>query len=110
MTHIFDVKSIAAASMVTGALLLGPVMAASEPVVGDVLGTKEIEIRKALEDQGYVVEEFEVEDGEIEVEVALNGQEFEIEIDPATGAVLEIEAEDDDDDDDDDDHDEKSEG
>lgn len=97
MTHIFDIKNVALASVFAGALLLGPAIAASAPTVGDVLGTDEATIRTTLEAQGYVVDEFENEDGEIEVEVALNETEMEIKIDAETGAVLEIESDDDDD-------------
>lgn len=102
MTHIFDVKNAALASAFVGALLLGPALAASEPAVGDVLGSDEATIRTSLEAQGYVVDEFENEDGEIEVEVAMNDKEMEIKIDAETGAVLEIESDDDDDTEDDD--------
>lgn len=94
MTHVFDVKNVALASIFAGALLLGPALAASEPAVGDVLGTDEATIRTTLEAQGYVVDEFESEDGEIEVEVAMNETEMEIKIDAETGAILEIESDD----------------
>ncbi|MFK8036081.1 MAG: PepSY domain-containing protein [Hyphomicrobiales bacterium] len=95
MTHIFDVKNVALASAFAGALLLAPALAASAPVVGDVLGTDEATIRTSLEAQGYVIDEFEKEDGEIEVEVAMNDTELEIKIDAETGAVLEIDSDDD---------------
>ncbi|MEP0518768.1 MAG: PepSY domain-containing protein [Hyphomicrobiales bacterium] len=99
MTQIFDIKRAAFASAFAGAVLLGPAIAVTAPAVGDVLGTDEASIRSALEAQGYVVDEFEIEDGEIEVEVAMNDIEMEIEINAETGAIVEIETDDNEDDD-----------
>lgn len=70
-------------------------------MAGDVIGTDEAQIRSALESNGYIVNEIEREDDEIEVEAHLDGQEFEIELSATTGTVLEIELEDDEDGDDD---------
>lgn len=79
-----------------------PAMAFSAVTAGDTMPTSEAEIRAALEEQGYTVQEFEVEDGEIEVEYLADGQLFEMSIAAATGIVTEIDLEDEDDDEDDD--------
>lgn len=77
-----------------GASLIAlPLTASAELSVGDTLGKTEAEIRASLESVGYVVEEIEIEDGEIEAEIVLNGFEFEIDIDPITGKVVELEQE-----------------
>lgn len=94
-------KSILALAL-TGALI-SPLAAQAEVSVGDILGTSETAIITALEAQGYTIEEIEAEDGEIEVDVMLNGQEMEIEIAADTGAITEVDIEDNDSDDDDDD-------
>ncbi len=93
----------AALGLVTIAL---PGLALAAVSVGDQLGTTEAEIRAALTAQGYEITEFEIEDDEIEVEAAFNGEMLELEIAPDTGLVIEIEAEDDDDEDEDEDEDE----
>ncbi len=87
----------------TAAILaaLIPAGAYANFTVGDTLGTDLQEISAQLEAQGYKVLEIEQEDGEIEVEYMVGGQEYELEIDVATGVVVEIELEDEDDDDDD---------
>lgn len=87
------------------ATLLIPGAALAQINVGDDLGTSETAIRAALEAQAYIIEEFEVEDGEIEVEATLEGQTFEFEISPETGLVLAAYLEDEDDEDDDEDDD-----
>jgi len=61
--------------------------------LGDKLGTTEDDIRTALTSQGYTVEEIEIEDGEIEAEVSLDGQEMEVVVDSKSGLVLEMELE-----------------
>lgn len=94
MSNILNLKTVLALSAIAGALLLAPAFAASEPAVGDVLGTVEADIRTALEARGYTVEEIEFEDDEIEVEIAMNDVELELEIDPETGAIVEIETDD----------------
>lgn len=71
--------------------------------VGDTLGTTEDEIRAALTAEGYTVEEFETEDGELEAEVTLDGKQMEVVVDAKSGAILEIEMEDADGDDEKDD-------
>ena len=68
--------------------------------VGDTVGTDVEEIRSKLEAEGYTVTEIEIEDGEIEVEYVVDGQEYEITMSGETGQVLEVELEDDDEDDD----------
>jgi uncharacterized membrane protein YkoI len=82
----------------TGILLgLIPVAAFANFAVGDTVGTDIDEIRAKFEAQGYTVTEIEVEDGEIEVEYVLDGQEFEVTLAADTGEVLEVELEEDDD-------------
>ncbi len=77
-------------------LLIGaPALAMANISVGDTVGTDEAEIRAVVEAQGYKVTEFEIEDGEIEVEVLLDGVETELVVDMTTGIVTEIELEDD---------------
>lgn len=71
--------------------------------IGDVLGVDAAAVRSALEAQGYVIEEIETDDDEIEVDAMLDGVEWEIEVSAADGSVLEIEREDSEQDDDDDD-------
>lgn len=88
--------TLLAALMIPGAAIA----AVSE---GDMLGTTEADVQAALEAQGYVVTEIELENDEIEAEVTLDGAAFEIEVAVATGMVLEIEADDDIDEDGDDD-------
>ena len=83
----------------TAGLISLPALALAASSVGDVVGTSEADIRANLESQGYIVQEIEFEDGEIEVEALLDGQEVELELSRNTGAVIEIEAEDEDDDD-----------
>ena len=77
------------------ALSATPILAAI--TTGTVIGTTEPVIRAALESDGYVVQSFEIEDDEIEVETLFDGVEVEIELSAVTGAVVEIEVEDDDD-------------
>lgn len=77
-------------------LLIGaPALAMANISVGDTVGTDEAEIRAVVEAQGYTVSEIEIEDGEIEVEVLLDGVETELVVDMTTGIVTEIELEDD---------------
>ena len=87
---------------VTG-LLASTGFALAAVTVGDTLGTTEDEIRAALTDQGYAVEEIETEDGEIEAEVSLDGKEMEVVVDAKSGLILEMELEDQDEDGDKDD-------
>ena len=79
---------------------LAPVAAIAAFAVGDTVGTDVEEIRSKLEAEGYTVTEIEIEDGEIEVEYVVDGQEYEITMSGETGQVLEVELEDDDEDDD----------
>lgn len=72
-------------------LLLSPVAASAAVSKGDVLGTNEQDIRAALEQRGYTVQEIELEDGVIEAEFIAQGTEMEIEVDKVTGQVLEVE-------------------
>jgi len=77
-------------------LLIGaPALAMANISVGDTVGTDEAEIRAVVEALGYTVTEIEIEDGEIEVEVLLDGVETELVVDMTTGIVTEIELEDD---------------
>ncbi|QMU56937.1 MAG: PepSY domain-containing protein [Boseongicola sp.] len=94
--------------MISAAALtvLIPAAAFANFSVGDTLGTDLEEIRAKFEAQGYTVTEIEAEDGEIEVEYLMDGQEYEVTIASDTGTVVEIEAEDGDDDDDGEDDDE----
>ncbi|MEP1206213.1 MAG: PepSY domain-containing protein [Rhizobiaceae bacterium] len=91
------------ALMATATLV--PTIALAGVTLGDSVGTSEAEIRASLEKQGYTIEEFEREDGEIEVEVTLDGKPLEIEISPEDGTVISMEVDDDDGDDDNDDDD-----
>ena len=72
-------------------LALIPAIALAELAEGDQIGTTQDEITAQLVSQGYEVKEIELEDDEFEVEVVLNGQEFEIEIDAKAGTNSEIE-------------------
>ncbi len=86
-------------SLIPAAVLaaLIPVGAFANFAIGDSVGTNTDEIRAKFEAQGYTVTEIEVEDGEIEVEYTVDGQEYEVTIAEATGVVTEVELEDDDD-------------
>lgn len=87
-------SKIAIAGATAGFILAGIAAASAAVAVGDTLGTTEAVITTALEAQGYVVEEIETEDGNMEVEVVLDGTELEIVIDGQSGTVLETEIED----------------
>lgn len=100
-------KSTAASLATTTLLLAGAGAAFAAVTVGDQLGTSEEAIRAALTAEGYTVEEFEAEKGELEAEVTKDGQEMEIVIDATSGIILELELEDESDDDEDDDKDDK---
>lgn len=78
------------------AALVLPGVALAQISEGDTLGKSEATIRSALESQGYAVTDFEIEDGEIEVEAMYEGKAYEFEVSPETGIVLEIELDDDD--------------
>lgn len=71
-------------------LLLSPAVASASVSKGDVLGTSEMEVRAALEKQGYTVTEIEIEGGVIEAEYIAQGTEMEIEVDTTTGQVLDV--------------------
>ena len=75
-------------------LLIAPAIAFADVSPGDVIGTADQDIRANLEAAGYTVLEVEREDGELEAEVLIDGQEFEIGIAPETGEVIEIEPDD----------------
>lgn len=83
------------------AALLAPAAAFAGLDVGQSLGTTEADVRTALTSMGYEVQEIEIEDGEIEAEVTLDGVAYEVEVAMDTGLVLEIEVDDDGDSDDD---------
>lgn len=88
-----NLKMLTLAGLITAA----PALALANIGVGDTLGTDEAAIRSALEAQGYVVEEIEFEDGEIEVELSKDGVETELVLTGVDGTVTAIEAEEDDD-------------
>ena len=88
---------------VVAAAFLVPGLALAQANIGDNLGTNEADIRAALEAKGFVIEEFEMDDKEIEVEASLDGMPYEIEVSNETGMVIEVALDDDDDDSDDDD-------
>lgn len=80
----------------TTAIVSLPALGYAAVSVGETLGTSEAEIRANLEAAGYTVTEFERENGEIEVEVMIDGVEQEIVVAANSGKILEIELEDDD--------------
>ncbi|WP_171097907.1 PepSY domain-containing protein [Ruegeria sp. HKCCD7255] len=80
-----------------GLIAAVPALALANVGLGDKLGTDEAEIRAALEAQGYVIEEIELEDGEIEVELSKDGVETELVLSETEGVVTAIELEQDDD-------------
>ena len=91
-------------TMIKPALLAGlmiPATAFAGLELGQTIGTAEAEIEAALTGMGYTVEEVEIEDGEIEAEVTLDGVAYEIEMTADTGQIIAIELEDDADDNDD---------
>ena len=88
-------KDTVKATLLTTAMISAPVLGLAAANTGDTLGVAEADIRAALEAQGYVIQEFEIEDDELEVEASLNGILYEIEISPQTGEILEIEEDDD---------------
>lgn len=69
---------------------------------GDMVGKTEAEITAALETLGAKIDEIESEDGEIEVELTLDGVAYEVEVDLTTGLIAEVEMDDDEDEDDED--------
>lgn len=87
-------KSILLPAMIAGTLIVAPAAAFAAPMVGDMLGKSETDIRTALEQQGLIVDEIEMEDGVFEVEVADNGEDFEFEVDAATGQIIKIDKDD----------------
>ena len=80
-----------------GLIAAAPALALANVGLGEKLGTDEADIRAALEAQGYVVEEIEFEDGEIEVELSKDGVETELVLNKVDGTVTAIEPEEDDD-------------
>lgn len=83
------------------AALIVPAAAMAGLDVGAQLGSTESDVRAALSELGYVVQDVEVEDGEIEAEVTLDGVAYEIEVAMDSGLIVEIEVEDDEGDSDD---------
>lgn len=90
MVKITKIDSHALAGAFAALLMLSPVVASAAVAKGDTLGTSEMEIRAALERQGYEVTEIEIEDGVIEAEFIAQGTEMEIEVDSTTGQVLDV--------------------
>jgi hypothetical protein len=96
------------------ALILGaPTLATAQVALGDKLGTTDAEIRVAIENAGYSLNEIAREEGVVELAIQRNGVENEMILAAVDGAVLKLENEeddrggdDDDDDDDGNDHDE----
>ena len=88
-------KDTVKATLLATAMISAPVLGLAAVNTGDTLGVAEADIRTALEAQGYVIHEFEIEAGELDVEASLNGILYEIEISPQTGEILEIEEDDD---------------
>ena len=82
------------AVLTTIALALSSAVALATVATGDTVGTTEQQIRAQLESKGYTIKAIEIENDEIEAEVALNGKDYEIEIDPKTGQVTEVEEDD----------------
>ncbi|WP_372574940.1 PepSY domain-containing protein [Ruegeria jejuensis] len=82
----------------TALIAAAPALAMANVSLGDKLGTDEAAIRSAMEAQGYVVEEIEFEDDEIEVELAKDGVETELVLSKSDGVVTAIEMEEEDDD------------
>ncbi|MFA3917320.1 PepSY domain-containing protein [Ruegeria hyattellae] len=82
----------------TTLLAATPVLVLANVSLGDKLGTDEAAIRSAMEAQGYVVEEIEFENGEIEVELVKDGVETELVLSKSDGVVTAIEIEDENDD------------
>lgn len=87
-----------------------PSVALAEITPGAILGTSDADITAALAAQGYVIDEIDREDDELEIDAMLDGIEYEFKLDPATGEVLEVEAEDADDEDDENDEDDTQKG
>jgi hypothetical protein len=85
-------KSLLAAS--AGSLLV-PVLAIAGPMVGDTVGTDLQQVTNALAEAGYEVREVEMDDGEIEALVHVDGQLLELEISPQSGMIVSIERADD---------------
>ena len=96
-------KSSAVTLLSATGVIASTVAALAAVSIGDQLGTTEDDIRNALTSQGYTVEEIETEDGKLEAEVSMDGQEMEVVVDAKSGLVLELELEEDDDGDKDDD-------
>ena len=82
----------------TGLILTAPASAAAQFSLGDTLGTDAATIRAAVKAQGYVIEEIEQEDGEIEVEVLKDGVETKIVLNMVDGTIIGMELEEDDND------------
>ncbi|QFT31434.1 hypothetical protein FIV00_13150 [Labrenzia sp. THAF82] len=95
-------KSVLFAVIVTASFALPTGGAIAAVTVGDKVGTTEEDIRAALTDEGYVVEEIEIENGEVEAEVSRDGQEIEVVVDGESGLILEMELEETDKDEDED--------
>lgn len=83
----------AVAMVVLIAAAAGPAAAQME-LEGRELGTTIGQIAGRLEAMGYFVTEAELEDGMIEVEILVDGVEYELEVDPETGLVTQIEEDD----------------
>lgn len=69
-------------------------LGAVQKAVGAYLGKSEEEIARTLESEGYDVEDFETEDGLIEVEANIGGVSYEIYVDPESGEIVSIKKDD----------------
>ena len=94
MAHaVTFLRTIAALLFAAGAALTGR-SALGAASLEDYLGKTKAEIAATLESEGYVVEEFDIEGGVIEVEATIDGIRYEIHIDPETGKIVHIEEDD----------------
>ncbi len=75
-----------ASAALAAALAVPPGLAFAAASEGDYVGTVAAEITESLEQQGYEVDEIE-----LEVKVFLDGKPYEIKLDPRTGKIVKIE-------------------
>ena len=90
INSVYLSRLVACAALVAAlALPAGAAFAAAS--IGDFVGKTAAEMTASLEQQGYKVGEIEMEDGNLEAKVVLDGKPFEIYADPRTGQIVEIE-------------------
>ena len=91
INSVYLSRRVACAALVAAlALPAGSALAAAVSI-GDFVGKTAAEMTASLEQQGYKVGEIEMEDGNLEAKVVLDGKPFEIYADPRTGQIVEIE-------------------